>query len=124
MTSPRGLTFLRSPPWQLLQVLEIPDDVAARGGVLWWNALMLKHVIRPNAWLQDQIRAAKHLVGMHHPIIGMHVRQGDACSDWSRPAACPPLSAYVEAAKEMRNLYGVSRIFLATDSSEWNCGVV
>ena len=25
-----------------------------------------------------QVRAAKHLVGMHHPIIGMHVRQGDA----------------------------------------------
>jgi hypothetical protein len=43
----------------------------------------------------------------------MHVRRGDACLD-QRP--CPALAVYVEAARLLRELYGVSRIFLATDS--------
>lgn len=42
-------------PGKFRQVLDIPTEVAANGGVLWWNALMLKHVLRPNAWLQEQV---------------------------------------------------------------------
>ena len=63
-----------------------------------------------------QVRDARNLVGFRHPVVGMHVRQGDACSDWSRPAPCPPLERYMEAARQMRLRYGVTTIYLATDS--------
>lgn len=41
----------------------------------------------------------------------MHVRRGDACP----VRMCPPLEHFLDAARKMRTMYGIKRIYLATD---------
>jgi len=52
------------------------------------------------------------------PIIGVHVRHGDACMHATisqfRPQ-CVEWAAYLERIYEMRDRYGVNKVFLATD---------
>mmetsp|Transcript_13904 Transcript_13904/g.25736 ORF Transcript_13904/g.25736 Transcript_13904/m.25736 type:complete len:484 (+) Transcript_13904:36-1487(+) len=59
------------------------------------------------------------------PAISMHIRRGDACERWKSkrgfhgvPRPCYPTRMYLDAALEMKRLYGVCRILLATDSDE------
>jgi len=52
------------------------------------------------------------------PVIGVHVRHGDACMHATisqfRPQ-CVEWAAYLERIYEMRDRYGVNKVFLATD---------
>jgi hypothetical protein len=55
--------------------------------------------------------------------IGMHVRRGDACrcslqTCTGRMEGCYPLGHFVKQAWHLKQKYGVSRIYLATDSAE------
>ena len=64
------------------------------------------------------------------PVIGMHVRRGDACetfngyakgsvTDLDAPRSCYPFEEYVTAARRLKTLYGGSNIVhLITDSAE------
>jgi hypothetical protein len=96
------------------QILDVPA-AASGAGVLQWSAAMLAHVLRPTDLLARDVRAARSALGLRPPLLGVHVRFGDACSDWSRPAACAPRAEYAAAAREMRRRYGVTRVFVATD---------
>jgi hypothetical protein len=56
-----------------------------------------------------------------HPVIGVHVRHGDAClaAETARTArSCEPLSAYISAVQGYATALGARHIFLATDSDQ------
>ena len=58
----------------------------------------------------------KRRISYHHPIIGIHIRRGDSCHNNGR--SCFALNRYMEEALLFKARYGVSNIFVATDSSD------
>jgi hypothetical protein len=92
-------------------------------GAFWWRSHLAWFLIQPSASLSASIRLVKASIGWSHAggaggVLGVHVRHGDACMHAQisnfRPE-CVPFSAYVERIKEMRRMYGVNKVFLATD---------
>lgn len=94
-------------------------------GAFWWRSHLAWFLIRPSASLSASIRLVKASIGWSQGefgggggVLGVHVRHGDACMHAQisnfRPE-CIPFSAYVERIQEMRRMYGVSKIFVATD---------
>jgi hypothetical protein len=84
--------------------------------------------------MRDVITRTKSDIGYTHPIIGMHVRHGDSCT--SR-VDCHSLTKYMQEASDLlrnsvtaasddlliqaekiRLKYGISTVFLATDSEQ------
>jgi len=66
------------------------------------------------------VEAVKQSLGFRHPIIGIHIRHGDSCSD-PRPYTmrrCWPLAEYMAHARRFKERYGVRTVFLATDDAE------
>ena len=96
-----------NPPWKL-----------ADWGVLWWRAQVLSFLMEPNAALRRRLRHVKNLIGYSHPIIGLHIRHGDACTHASlsnyRPG-CKSVDDYLEMVAQVGAKYDVTKVFLATD---------
>jgi hypothetical protein len=74
--------------------------------------------VRPGERLRALVRAAMNDLGWIQPTIGVHVRRGDSCADWSRPSPCLPLADYTKACQDMAERYGARAVFIATDSAE------
>mmetsp|Transcript_6167 Transcript_6167/g.15626 ORF Transcript_6167/g.15626 Transcript_6167/m.15626 type:complete len:483 (+) Transcript_6167:69-1517(+) len=98
----------------------IRDDVqiepfAPRGSV-WALSQALRFLWQPQAWLQRAVeRARASMPPSTGPILGVHVRHGDACAAGRE---CYTWGQYRQAALRMKAKYGVARIMLATDSQE------
>ncbi len=109
----------------------VPADFASRGW-FFWSSQLLRYVVRPSAGLARDVAAASDRLGLRReleaarrsgrPVIGMHVRHGDACMEEEVVRArrsCSPLAEYVAAAKRV---IGGGRaavrplVYLATDS--------
>ena len=74
-----------NPPWSL-----------RHRGLLWWRAQMLWFLMRPNAVLERRVRHIKNLIGYSHPIIGLHIRHGDACTHASLSNYRPPCKSVAD----------------------------
>ena len=96
-------------------------------GAFWWVSQLTHRLLRPRRHLRAQLRLAARESGLaaalaarpRRPIIGLHVRHGDACvtSEKSRTVrSCEPLSVYMEAIQPYATAVGTSHIFIATDS--------
>ncbi len=94
-------------------------------GTFWWVSQLTQRLLRPRRHLRTMLKLASRQSGLAtalaagHPVIGLHVRHGDACiqSEVSRTArACDPLSKYMEAISEYASEIGTTTFFLATDS--------
>lgn len=87
-------------------------------GLLWWRSHILSFLMNPNTVLQRRVRHVKNLIGYTHPIIGLHIRHGDACTHASlsnyRPG-CKSVADYFAEVVKMGEKYDVSKVFLATD---------
>jgi hypothetical protein len=73
----------------------------------------MSYVFRLTKEMRELVEAAKREIGFRHPIMAMQIRQGDSCIVRSM---CYGLPEMMKEAQKMRDLYGVKRIFLATDS--------
>jgi len=102
----------------------IPADFRHLGS-FWWVSQLTQRLLRPRRQLRTMLRLASRQSGLGaalasgRPVIGLHVRHGDACirSETSRAArACDPLSAYMEAISDYASHLGATTFFLATDS--------
>jgi len=100
----------------------IPSDYRSCGW-FWWTTQLEKYLWRPSSSLETQLEQARSNVGLTAAraagelVLGMHVRQGDACADAARSGrACSPLSEYMASVEELHARTGVSIIYLATDS--------
>ena len=96
-------------------------------GSFFWVSQLTSRLLKPKRFgrLRAMLRAAVRESGLlaalskHSPVIGMHVRHGDACmkSETSRTArSCEPLSAYMSTIEPYAAAIGASTIFIATDS--------
>jgi hypothetical protein len=69
---------------------------AARGN-FWWRSAMLAYLVRVNPSTQAKLNleSLKAQIGYQHPIIGVHVRHGDACHTTTRKGTCKGLASYL-----------------------------
>ena len=74
-------------------------------GLLWWRSHILSFLMNPNAVLQRRVRHVKNLIGYTHPIIGLHIRHGDACTHAS-------LSNYRPGCKSVADYFAEVLAFL------------
>jgi hypothetical protein len=99
----------------------IPPSFRERG-LLWMIAQLTQFLMRPNPTLSRDLAAIKqHLkwdwFKQHTGIVGVHVRRGDACiHDARKGRVCSPLSEYMKHVLLMKKKYGVSAMFIASDS--------
>ena len=101
-------------------------DKWQESGLFWTVSQLVAFVSRPGPGLKSAIERALRRTGLRAalaagPVIGIHVRHGDACNwyELDRAArACLPLSAYIEAVRGYARQFGVRTIYLATDSRD------
>jgi hypothetical protein len=87
-----------------------------------------RYVFTPAESVGAELRSLREAAGWptdSRPILGIHVRRGDAASDDegdSEPSKSTrksfPLRTYLEAADRLCGRYGIRDIFLATESAE------
>jgi len=100
----------------------IPETFRAMGW-FWWTTQLQKFLWRPSSYLTQQLATYRSKTGLSgarsagHVVLGLHVRQGDACADGGRTGrACSSLNDYMVEVDKMRARSGVSHIYLASDS--------
>lgn len=117
------------------RLVQTGEDVWARNpsqrnSVIWLQAQAISFLLRrPKEFLIKFLR--EHEGGSHNwfppnsspdeqgvKVVGMHVRMGDACFDTFSPRKCLPLSDYLDALRKLRSVYGVTKVFVATDSQD------
>jgi hypothetical protein len=88
-------------------------------GLFQWSSTLMGLIARPRGGIQAKMLRLKRIVGFQHPIIGMHVRYGDGClpNQMHRPP-CEPIEAYMQEVRRLARHYNVSRLYVASDSSE------
>ena len=98
-------------------------------GWFWWTSNLLAYVLRPTARFSTDFQRAMNLTGLRAaiaarsastggPVLGLHVRHGDACGKDAKRAGrtCEPLAVYMRAVRRLSAGLDVRTIYLATDS--------
>ena len=96
----------------------LPSDFEDAGmGLLAYRAVMAAYLARPNAPTASMldIDGLKRRLGFASPMIGLHVRHGDACHTTDRKGRCGGLEAYMPALRTLAARYGTRRVFVSTD---------
>lgn len=73
----------------------------------------MKYVVRNTERFAAVVSKAKREISFHRPIIAIQIRHGDACVVRS---GCFSMDEYMAQAQRMKDKYGVTNIYLATDS--------
>ncbi|GBG23896.1 Alpha-1,6-fucosyltransferase [Hondaea fermentalgiana] len=94
-------------------------------GIMWNVGQVLKNLLQFSPHVERELARRVRLSGLdqveNQPVLGLHVRLGDACSDpklFEKGRRCDPLSYYMPALKLLRARYGFKSVYLATDSAE------
>ena len=83
-----------------------------RRGRFWLMSQIVHFITRPNARLKAKLDKHKRELGrMQRPVLGLHVRKGDACGDRGE---CRDIEDYMPTIKKMQAKYGYKTVFLAT----------
>ena len=81
-------------------------------GRFWLMSQIIKFITTPNARLKAKLEAHKKDLGpLERPVLGLHVRKGDACGDRGE---CRSLKDYMPTVNKMIHKYGYKTVFLAT----------
>eukprot|EP00937_MAST-01D_sp_MAST-1D-sp2_P001759 g1759.t1 len=90
-----------------------------RKGAFWQRAQLLGFAFRLSDVMERVVRLErlKREIGYEHPVVGVHIRHGDAChgATTKRVGHCVPFGRYAAEAARMGRLYGIGRAFIATD---------
>ena len=103
----------------------VPPMFETRGW-FWWTAHLLRVLLQPAPALARAVSAALQATGLgaallNGPVLGLHVRHGDACLAGERvrmARTCSPLTEYMQQARSLIKALGVTTIYLATDSEQ------
>ncbi|KAK3266826.1 hypothetical protein CYMTET_24580, partial [Cymbomonas tetramitiformis] len=134
----RGCVLPATPhKWcsEVAHFLRVPNGELGRRGTFWFRSALVSFLMRLNAgtksWLG--LPALKKRIGFKGPIIGVHVRHGDACETTDRKVLghafgrhavlfpvvgggrCKGLEAYIPAIQTLSERYNTTRVYLATD---------
>jgi len=119
-------TPVLSDSYQISGQEAVPKEFRHRGW-FYWTAQMLRLALKPSSQLQLDVvetmqatRLSDALAG-DAPVLGMHVRRGDSCSEDEKARmarTCSPLANYMSEIDEYAQRMGVQTIYLATDSND------
>ena len=86
-------------------------------GLFWWRTATVAALVKMNRDTDALLRLeeVKRKIGFVSPIIGVHVRHGDACHTTARKGRCKGLASYLPELRSLRDRYQTRRVFLATD---------
>ena len=90
-------------------------------GLFFFRSAIVAHMMRLNKKTIEELdlQRVKENIGFKHPIIGVHVRRGDACHTTGRKNRCRSFeNTYLPHIRTLSEKYGVNRVFLATDDDE------
>jgi hypothetical protein len=81
-------------------------------GRFWLMSQIIKFITTPNKRMMKKLDERREQVGeMEEPVLGLHVRRGDACGDRGE---CRSLKDYIPTISDMINKYDYKTVFLAT----------
>eukprot|EP01103_Thecamoeba_quadrilineata_P006037 TRINITY_DN15774_c0_g1_i1.p1 TRINITY_DN15774_c0_g1~~TRINITY_DN15774_c0_g1_i1.p1 ORF type:complete len:404 (+),score=61.62 TRINITY_DN15774_c0_g1_i1:32-1243(+) len=85
---------------------------------VWYRGNLLMFALKPHYSILQKMREAKKTLDFPPPrqIIALHIRGGDSCHVAER--VCYRLKDYMKTVQRYRELYGVSTIYLSTDSEQ------
>ena len=87
-------------------------------GLFFFRSAIVARMMRLNQKTIEELslHRVKESIGFKHPIIGVHVRRGDACHTTGRKNRCRSFEeTYLPHIRTLSEKYGVNRVFLATD---------
>ena len=91
--------------------------------VFWVVAQIVDFVMEPSPYIQELVDSVVKKNGLdlpaNHPVLGVHVRMGDACSDPKKDEKgreCDGLDRFVGDISDAVTKFGYRSIYLATDS--------
>lgn len=95
-------------------------------GWFWWSSQLLRELLSPAPSLAQAVTVALQETGLgpallDGPVLGLHVRHGDACLQGERvrmARTCSPLAEYMQHARPLTRALGIRTIYLATDSEK------
>ena len=95
-------------------------------GWFWWSSQLLRELLSPAPSLAKAVTAALRETGLgpallDGPVLGLHVRHGDACLEGERvrmARTCSPLAEYMQHARPLTRALGIRTVYLATDSEK------
>lgn len=96
----------------------LPKDFEATGmGLLHFRSAVVSHLVQINNVTREilDLDKIKREIVFQHPIIGVHIRHGDACHTTDRKGRCKGLSYYLPEIRTLAQRYNTSRVFVATD---------
>jgi len=103
--------------------IAIPKKWRHRGH-FWFVAQLLAWLLRPNTKTKRHIQSIRKIIGLDRaprPILGIHIRRGDACQG-SQPNAkmrrCDPFEIYWKRALQLRTQYNLKSVFIASDDPQ------
>mmetsp|Transcript_26367 Transcript_26367/g.51108 ORF Transcript_26367/g.51108 Transcript_26367/m.51108 type:complete len:479 (-) Transcript_26367:44-1480(-) len=87
------------------------------------TAEIMAYLFEPTDGVLQQVRTRTVELGFprDRPVIGLHVRLGDACSDNMAPERklmCEPLVDYMPLVNDIAERYGIKDVYLTTDSTQ------
>ena len=91
-------------------VSRIPHRFLRRGR-FWLLSQVIYFLTRPNDRLRARLDSERALLSLEKPVLGLHVRKGDACGDRGE---CRELEDYMPTVTRMIRKYGYKSVFLAT----------
>ena len=76
---------------------DVQDFESAGMGLLHFRSAVVSHLVKVNNATRDLLNLdkLKAEMGFQHPIIGVHIRHGDACHTTDRKGRCKGLAYYV-----------------------------
>ncbi|KAK3259388.1 hypothetical protein CYMTET_31612 [Cymbomonas tetramitiformis] len=95
----------------------VPAGPLGEQGTFWVRAAMVSFLMRLRSTTQTwlDLAALKKQIKFRSPLIGVHVRHGDACETTSRQGRCKGLEGYLPAIRTLAARYNTTRVYLATD---------
>jgi len=103
-------------PWR-----KVPEGSFGKRGMFWFRSAIVSHMMRLNAHTEKRLNlnSIKQKIGFKKPLIGVHIRRGDACHTTGRKNRCRSFEEqYLPHIKTLSEKYGITRVFLATDDSK------
>ena len=91
--------------------------------LVFWNvAQIIKFIMNPSDQLETRVADVVKAISLKDgwkPVLGVHIRMGDACSDpkkHEKGRKCEGLDDYLPYVDAMVKKFGYNSVFLATDS--------
>ena len=117
--------FVRSESYNLHGEDVIPSEFRGRGW-FWWTSQLLSWLMRPSPLLGQEFQVALEETGLakalrEGPVIGLHVRRGDACLKRERKRMgreCHSLDEHLARVAQYAANHGVKTVYLATDDQQ------